>query len=380
MRQLRIWLLATAALLTLHSCIKDELLNQECDITGAWIEGDEYADFFYHPAQMRQKNISSSANEIVFTVKSVEALPDVLPVFFTLTPGATMEPANGSAQNFKNGPVRYTVTSQDGAWQRHYKVIFQEAKMHTQKYSFEHYETVSGANNNLYHVFYEVDENGTRHDIWASANPGAIIIKSNSKAEDQPTYSTANGYEGRGVCLNTQGTGKLGTMFGKPIAAGNLFLGHFLSEHVLTSALKSTEFGVPTDRVPLSIKGYYKYRPGEEFTDASLKIVPGRVDEASIYAVFFRNTDSMGNEIHLYGDDVLTNANIVKIAQVASLPPTNEWTPFEMTFKGGDVDVELLASQGYSMTLVFSSSKYGDFFEGAIGSTLFVDEVEITFE
>lgn len=32
------------------------------------------------------------------------------------------------------------------------------------------------------------------------------------------------------------------------------------------------------------------------------------------------------------------------------------------------------------MTLVFSSSKSGDTFEGAIGSTLLIDEVEMTFK
>ena len=62
------------------------------------------------------------------------------------------------------------------------------------------------------------------------------------------------------------------------------------------------------------------------------------------------------------------------------------WTPYqvdgvatEMTFDEGAVDPEVLAAFGYSMTLVFSSSKGGDNFEGAIGSTLYVDEVEVTY-
>ena len=32
---------SAAVLMTLTSCIKDEPLNNECDITSAWVEGDE---------------------------------------------------------------------------------------------------------------------------------------------------------------------------------------------------------------------------------------------------------------------------------------------------------------------------------------------------
>ena len=366
--------------LLLSSCIKDELQNSECDIVTAWVEGDEYAANFYQPSQMRQEGISAAEHEIVFTVKSLLSLPDKVPVRFTLTPGATIVPANGSAQDFKAGPVDYTVTSEDGTWQRHYTVTFKEATMPTYKFSFEHVETVQGMNNNYYHEFYELDQAGNRHNIWASGNQGAILIKAGSAAEDQPTYSTEDGYQGRGVCLNTQDAGALGRMFGKPIAAGNLYMGRFVIEQVLANALKATEFGQPIDRVPVRVTGYYKYHPGETFTNAKMETVPGRVDEASIYAVFYRNKDEAGNDVYLYGDDVLTSPYIVRKAEVASLPSTDEWTRFEMFFEGGDADLQTLAQQGYNMTLVFSSSKDGAMFEGAIGSTLYVDEVEVSFE
>ncbi len=373
------WILAAAALLS--SCIKEEPLNQECDITSAWLEGDQYAACFYQPSQMRQESISSQESEIVFTVKSLISLPEKLPVHFTLTPGASIEPANGSEQDFRNGPVSYTVTAQDGAWKRHYNVVFKEANLPSYKFSFEHAEAVKDQHtNNYYHIFYELDGTGNPLYIWASGNPGAVLIKQNTQPEDQPTYSTEDGYAGRAVCLNTQYAGKLGEAFGKPIAAGNLFMGRFIVEQVLMSPLKATEFGRPIDRVPLRVTGYYKYRPGEQFTNAAMKTVPDRVDEASIYAVFYRNKDEQDNDVLLYGDDVLTNPYILKKAQVAALPPTDQWTRFEMFFEGDEADPEVLAAQGYSMTLVFSSSKYGDAFEGAVGSTLYVDEVEVQFE
>ena len=233
----------------------------------------------------------------------------------------------------------------------------------------------------LYHNFFELDSEGNRVNIWASGNPGAIMTKlKKTQPEEMPTYSTEDGYQGRGVCLNTQDAGGLGRLFNKPIAAGNLFMGRFIVEQVMADALKTTEFGRPIDREPVRITGYYKYKPGPEFTNAEMKPVPGRVDEASIYAVFYRNKDENGNDIFLYGDNVLSSPYIVKKAIVAQLPATDEWTRFEAFFEGDDADPEVLAAQGYNMTLVFSSSKDGATFEGAIGSTLYIDEVEVIFD
>lgn len=368
-----------ALVLMCTSCIKDELPNTECDITSAWVEGDEYAENFYEPSQMRLENISTTENELVFTVRSLISLPKSMPLYFNITPGATISPANGSPQDFTQGPVTYTVTSQDGSWKREYTVVFKEASLPTFTFSFENYETKESSSN-YYHEFYEIDQTGMRQNIWASGNLGAILIKYNSQAEDQPTYSTPDGYKGRGVCLNTQYAGELGKAFGKPIAAGNLFIGRFILENVLIDALKATQFGRPIDRVPVRVTGYYKYQPGSVFTNKEMQEVPGRVDEASIYAVFYRNKDAQGNDVYLYGDDVLSSPYIVRKAQVATLPPTNEWTRFEMFFEGSDADEALLAAQGYNMTLVFSSSKDGASFEGAVGSVLYIDEVAISFD
>ncbi|MDY6250502.1 MAG: PCMD domain-containing protein [Bacteroidaceae bacterium] len=40
----------------------------------------------------------------------------------------------------------------------------------------------------------------------------------------------------------------------------------------------------------------------------------------------------------------------------------------------------MLRDGGYNLALVFSSSKTGDMFEGSVGSTLYIDKVEITFK
>lgn len=80
----------------------------------------------------------------------------------------------------------------------------------------------------------------------------------------------------------------------------------------------------------------------------------------------------------LHGDDVLTNPLIVAVARLPEIKATDEWTQFDIDFEyRGEIDRKLLAERGYSLTVVFTSSIGGATFEGAIGSTLCIDEVKV---
>ena len=380
MKKLLVQLPLLTLILCLNSCIKDEEANKECDILKAWVDGEEFKQYFTDANQM-VREVSTGESEIVFKVRSTVSLPKQLPLSLEITDKATVEPASGTPQDFTQGPVTYTVTSEDGQWKRQYRVVFQETKMPSYKFSFEQVSTSEKTQSeSYYHEFYVNDEQGERHNIWATGNPGFALTTSRSQPEAFPSYSIDNGYQGKGVCMQTVSTGSLGEWMQKPIAAGNLFLGRFVVENVLINPLKATQFGIPVDREPVRITGYYKYSPGKKFTNKNMKEVPGKTDEASIYAVFYRNKDEQGNSFYLHGDDVLTSPQIVKTARVSSVPPTDQWTPFEMFFEGQDVDKEKLKNNEYNLTIVFSSSKDGDLFEGAIGSTLYIDEVELSFK
>lgn len=382
--------LALPMILGLASCIKDEAPNKECDIESAWIEGAEYEQYFYQTTEMR-KEISSAETNIIFSVRSLISLSKQIPLNFKITDGATIEPANGSMQDFTNGTVTYTVTSEDGKWNRIYNVTFQESPLPVQKFSFENVETRSemtmlGGTNEM-HVFYEVTpSSGEPNYCWATGNPGSALTMNGAKPEEFPSYSATDGKVGRCVCLNTQSAGVMGEWMQKPIAAGSLFLGKFVIDYVLSDALKSTQFGVPNSKEPVRITGWYKYKPGEKFTDKDMNVYPDRTDEASIYAVYYRNTNDRGESFVLDGHDVedldkvLDNPQVYKVARVASLPATDTWTQWEMFFDGRDAPDDIVAAQGCNLALVFSSSKRGAQFEGAIGSTLYVDEVEVSYE
>lgn len=370
------YILALLALL-LTSCIKGEPQNMECDILEAWVDDDRLAEHFAQNADMRIIDVPSSEEQLTFVVRNRSALP-AMPINFKLSPGATIFPVGGSLQDFSQGPVTYTVISEDGQWQRKYTVDFREAVMPGHLYDFEDFELSSDGK---YYVWFDKADDGTKNSIWASGNEGFMIAKPNAPSEDYPTVPEANGFDGYCVKLTTRSTGSWGRMFKKPIAAGNLFFGSFDSRFALTNTLKTTNMGIVYTKEPIKVTGYYKYTPGEVFTDKDSRQVTSRTDEPAIYAVLYLNHDAQGNKVMLHGDDVRTSPYIVSQAEVSTLPPTDEWQPFEMTFEASaPIDAALLRDGGYNLALVFSSSKTGDMFEGSVGSTLYIDKVEITFK
>jgi hypothetical protein len=366
------------------SCVKDEELNSECDIESAYVHTAKATDLFFSENDTIV-NVLSTANNIVFYVRRTADLTSLSPLF-RLTEGATISPESGSAHDFSHGPVVYTVTSQDGQWTRQYNVQF-KVNPNLMDFDFENYvleksRYVSEKEDyGFYYKWNEIDSEGKVMDYWDSGNAGFTLSNSKAKAEEYPTVMIPDGYEGAGVKLITRSTGMLGKTFGKPIAAGNLFIGEFDVMQSMTNTLKTTKFGRPFDRKPMKLTGYYKYKPGDVFTDKNFKTIENRTDSGSIYSVFYRNEMKVNDRMEkmvLYGDDVQTNPNIVALAKFDDLKPTDEWTYFEIEYKYRQgVEEDILNKLGYNLTVVFSSSRSGDTFEGAVGSTLYIDKVRI---
>ena len=117
------------------------------------------------------------------------------------------------------------------------------------------------------------------------------------------------------------------------------------------------------------MKGWYKYIPGEKFINGEgatkpeeVKVVEGAIDECSIMAVLYETTlDEKGNNIPLTGHDINTSDRRVAVAQLADGSAKADWESFK----------------DYQIAIVCSSSKKGDVFVGAGGSTLFIDDLEV---
>lgn len=365
-------LFASSAMFT--SCIKDEALNAEADIENATIE---------NASTLLQVEPTITNNKVTFKLKQFTARHDYAPEF-VLTEGATIEPASGTTRDFET-PQKYTVTSQDGMWKKEYTVEFVIDEGTLLAYTFENV-IIDGegalASDAAYHKFfdYSIDQTTKKLD-WDSGNNGFSLIASGLGFADDPTaYPTAQtdeGYIGKAAVLVTRDTGFLGSLMKAPIAAGNLYLGDFVFSN---PPIESTHFGkaYTYSQAPKSISGHFKYSAGEKF---KINNAPSELDNKDVwdaYAILFEKRE---NDNFLTGSHNFEDARMVSVARLPSefAVETDEWTPFSMSFEyidGKHFDSE----KEYMFTIVFSSSKEGARFNGAVGSSLYIDEVQIDLE
>lgn len=348
----------------LVGCIQSEDPNAEADILSCTVEE---TDILSTTPLINDSEIGKYS--VVILIYKDADIKSITPIF-TLTPGATIEPASGVTQDFTE-PIIYTVTSEDKKWKKKYRVAAVDAEL-PQKYSFEH---LLKGEKEKFDTFIELDKG---HQImqWASGNGGYSITGAAKKPSDYPTAQSVGGVSGMCAKLVTRSTGFFGAGVGMPIAAGNLFIGQFEVKDAIKDALAATRFGLPFTKHPVAIKGHYKYAPGKTYSEKG-KPNPAITDEADIYAVFYESDEETPT---LNGSNSLTHDNIIALARPTKIDPVDQWTEFYYPFEfkeGKVIDSEKLANGTYKIALVFSSSKNGAWFNGAVGSTLFIDEVEL---
>ena len=372
---------AASVLMLFSGCIQDEPLNAECDITGVdsvWLK--ENKNILIGTPIITNNNIS-------FNIKKGTDRTELSPRFY-LTSGAKLTmvqngvqvPANGVTRDFSS-PQTYTTFSEDGAWSKEYTVTFNFPQPIT-LCSFEHYELDPSKR---YQIWYEIDkedEANPRRDYWATGNAGFALTGMGKQATDYPTVSEAAGYRGNGVKLETRSTGSFGEEVNMPIAAGNIFIGEFRAAQAMIFPRKATRFGLQlVGGKPLYLSGYYKFTAGQVFTDKLGQVDESRKDTCDIYAVLYEVDPN--NFKPLNGDEVLSSQRIVSMARIDNPGEPKEWTKFMEPFRpmnGKEFEEERLINDGYAIAIVATSSRQGAYFEGAIGSVLYVDEIRIIWE
>lgn len=367
------------------SCIQAEKPNTEADIETCVI-----VDKDGKPEENIKGEVLITNNRIIAQATPLIDLT-ALGLNVTLTPGATIEPDPAVIRDYSN-LQKYTVTSEDGQWKKEYTVSVDTFDLPV-KYSFESVELSA---NGKYYDFYEevlLSEIIFKQYIWASGN-GGFSLTGQGKGPDTYPTSVAPGYlKGKGARLETKSTGHYGKMVRMPIAAGNLFIGKFEVGNAMIDAMRATRFGIPFGKKPKTLKGYYKYKRGAQLTDVGKEgdAVPvAGFDKCDIYAVLYKSEGL--EQGTLDGANVLTSPNIIAIARLKNPkvyePGTNldnvEYIPFEVPFEyeGQKVAFEWERARNYeyNLAVVFTSSIDGATFKGAVGSVLYVDEVEVICE
>ncbi len=413
--------LATTVAVLMTSCFGDEPLNTECDIETVSLHVDNPEAFFYHDYDTLQ-TVSSVADSVGFLARR-NAQVSLLPLTLTITEGATAYISeggewvpfqNGTAVDFADGRTQFfRIVSQDKAWSREYKICVETDKGNggggdmALTFGFDGNYALSDpsktdADNSVYYVWTETDETSVAElflgDPWQNGNPGYKLCMSSAKPMEYPTVPVAGGGPDGSDCvkMETMDAGPFGRMVGMRIASGSMFNGNFDVTNALKDARKATLFGLPFKHKPVNFRVWMKFQPGDTFWDKNGNTVAGVVDEPDAYVVVYRNQDGRGDQVWLDGDEVLSSEHIIGMArlphrydsagelQLTSSPVhgvTGEWQLFDIDVEyTTEPDEEILANNGYSMIIGFASSVRGAYFEGAVGSKLWMDDIEITCE
>ncbi|WP_273390353.1 PCMD domain-containing protein [Barnesiella viscericola] len=226
--------------------------------------------------------------------------------------------------------------------------------------SFENWQTLSKVM-----VLYGPNE----EMFWDSGNHGSATLNKNVTTPDE-TYKHSGRYS---VKMQSQFVGVLG--IGK-FAAGNLFVGQYLRTDGTDGVLS---FGRPFTSRPTKLKGYIKYTPGTVDYSSTAELAKGATDIGSVYIAIGDWSEPI--EIRTK-DKKLFDKNDEKIIAYG------EWDLTSAT-QGADsgllefeipLDYRSLDRIPSYLVLVASASKYGDYFTGSSGSTMWIDDLELIYE
>lgn len=227
--------------------------------------------------------------------------------------------------------------------------------------SFENWQTLSSSAMVLYGPGEEM--------FWDSGNHGSATLNKNVTSPDE-TYKHSGRYS---VKLQSQFVGILS--FGK-FAAGNLFAGQYLRTDGTDGVLS---FGRPFTSRPAKLKGYIKYTPGTVDYSSTSELPKGSTDIGNIYIALGDWSEPI--EIRTK-DKKLFDKNDEKIIAYGEWEITSETQGAD----GGLLEFEIpldyrsLDRIPSYIVLVASASKYGDYFTGSTGSTMWIDDLELIYE
>lgn len=345
----------TASFLLFASCEKGEPLNKEADITSiALYGGSDYSKLLVFADGDLKENLN-------LFVPDVDDVSD-LKVVINVSEGATLTPPSNKSYDFTNGMV-FTVLSEDKEWQRKYNITIDSTS--NLSFDFEDWNVVTSGGSSF------MEPEG-----WTSANKGVQILITTLGIE-YPTYRTEDAYSGNYALEMTSRFGKLGGGMIPPLISGSAFLGNFNTNYLMSDNLMCAEFGVPFNyngvNKPKKLRAALKYTPGPSFTDEKGLPVEGKTDSFSFYAVIF------------CGDEPLTARNmnqsdrIIAKAIIDGTQSINEYTVVEADFDYDSYLGYFPDDKPIQISIVAGSSAEGDYYRGAVGSTLTVDDVEILF-
>lgn len=225
---------------------------------------------------------------------------------------------------------------------------------------------------------YAEDASG-ENKIWTSANPGISILGLNTTV---PEESFVHG--GKAARIYSD--------YKVKFAAGTLFTGEFMGLKGLSGA--EIAWGVPFSERPKSLKGYFCYKPVPiDRTDAAHSDMKGQTDVGQIQVILADWDAANLYEGYAEGaiDDkgrfhVITSNTTSQFVDFENDPAIIAYANYEFSgetmenYEAFELEIKYRNDRTPKVVvIVCASSRYGDFFTGGTGSTLYVDDFSFVY-
>lgn len=229
-------------------------------------------------------------------------------------------------------------------------------------------------------TWYAVSENdyNLSGSFWDSSNPGTTtgagaLVNKNPTQGNSATVHTSGG---KSAELKSQYASAFG--IGK-FAAASLYTGKFNSL-VGTNGAK-IDFGQKFVSRPTALHGWFHYNSGKidyrgDNTPAGLGEMETD-DLCSIYVALSKKQKQVDNTVTSTFLDLEKDTDIIAYGRLddTEAVTTNGWKEFTLDFKYKTLE----PLDTYYLIIVFSASKYGDYFTGSTSSVMYVDDLELIY-
>lgn len=206
--------------------------------------------------------------------------------------------------------------------------------------------------------------------FWDTSNRGA-----NSLEQKDPTKSTTHSIKGKAAELKTIKVAGF-------LAAASLYTGDF--EKAAMSGSATLNFGKPFTSRPIALRGYYQYLPktinelGKDLPNEATVSV-NNPDQCSIYIALAKKSYTIDNSKPETFIDFAYDDNIIAygVLESGNATPGDGYVDLNIPLRYKE---ELINEIPTHIIIVCSASKYGDYFTGGEGSTLYIDELTLDYE
>lgn len=216
-------------------------------------------------------------------------------------------------------------------------------------------------------VWYPYAENGPQ--FWDTGNKGAATL---GESNVTPSDYVPAGQTGKSAKLATRfvGIGPLGKL-----AAGSIYTGQFVKVDGTNGIL---DFGREWHLRPTRLRGYYQYTTAPiNYTNTDLKYLKDRPDSCHIYialtdwtAPFQIRTNPKTRQ--LFDKD---SPEVIGYGELIRGSDTNGYEPLEI-----EIVYRSTSRMPRYIQITAAASKYGDYFTGGTGATLYVDQFTLDYD